>query len=511
MELKKDLIAEGNLPSTFSMPEASVFNLPEKVLQFGTGVLLRGLPDFYIDKANKQNIFNGRIVVVKSTGSNVDEFAKQDGLYTQCIKGLVDGKPVEEYIINASISRVLAAQQSWNEIMECAQSVTMQIIISNTTEVGIELKADDDIKAAPPVSFPGKLLAFLYKRFQHFNGSQESGMVIVPTELITDNGKKLKGIVLQLAGIHKLEQAFIDWLNNANDFCDSLVDRIVPGALKSQDQLAFERKSGYKDGLTIMSEPYSLWAIESASERTKKILSFYKTDDSVIITSGINKYRELKLRLLNATHTFSCALSYLSDFELVYESMRDKTIFNFIKKLMMDEITGCIVGASITRAAAESFASNVIDRFSNPYIEHKWLSISLNYTAKIKTRCVPLIMRYYEKKGKVPLCMSAGFAAYILFTKPVEIIDGVYYGEIQNRKYKINDSDAGLLYSYWKNASAGAAVQKILSNESLWDIDLTSIPGFAASVEYFLLQFTTSGFKNAITRLLHEGEIQNEE
>jgi len=263
------MIIEGKLPATFNVPGEYVFNLPEKVLQFGTGVLLRGLPGFYIDKANKHNVFNGRIVVVKSTGSDVDDFAAQDCVYTQCIKGIVDGKAVEENIINASISKVVAAQTNWDVIMKYAESADMQVIISNTTEIGIELKADDDIFAAPPESFPGKLLAFLYKRFQHFKGSDESGMVIIPTELIVDNGIKLKEIILKLATINNLGSDFIEWIHSANDFCNSLVDRIVPGALKKQDQSAFEHKAGYSDALTIMSEPYSLWAIESSSIKTK--------------------------------------------------------------------------------------------------------------------------------------------------------------------------------------------------------------------------------------------------
>jgi tagaturonate reductase len=140
MQLNRELILAEKLPVTFSIPTADVFDLPEKVLQFGTGVLLRGLPDFYIDKANKQNVFNGRIVVVKSTGSEVDEFAKQDGLYTQCIKGIVNGANMEDYIVNASISKVLSAQNNWAEIMQYAESADMQVIISNTTEIGIQLK-----------------------------------------------------------------------------------------------------------------------------------------------------------------------------------------------------------------------------------------------------------------------------------------------------------------------------------------------------------------------------------
>jgi tagaturonate reductase len=197
MQLSKNSISQVAAKPGLDVPSEKLFELPEKVLQFGTGVLLRGLPDYFIDKANKQGIFNGRVVVVKSTDSDSSAFDRQDGLYTVCVRGVENGVTVQEDIINASISRVLGAKTEWQRILECAHNPEMRIIISNTTEVGIQL-VQDDITAAPPVSFPGKLLAFLFERFKAFNGSKESGMVIVPTELITDNGSKLESIVLEL-------------------------------------------------------------------------------------------------------------------------------------------------------------------------------------------------------------------------------------------------------------------------------------------------------------------------
>ncbi len=185
-------------------PDGKIFDLPERVLQFGTGVLLRGLPDYFIDKANRKGIFNGRIVVVKSTDSgDAGAFDRQDGLYTLCIRGLQEGKKTEENIVCSAISRVLSAKYQWKDILQCAQNPDMQVIISNTTEVGIQLVADD-IRQTPPVSFPGKLLAFLYERYRFFKGSPDSGMVIVPTELIVGNGKKLAAIVGELAKTNRL-------------------------------------------------------------------------------------------------------------------------------------------------------------------------------------------------------------------------------------------------------------------------------------------------------------------
>ena len=208
-----------------NVPDESIFKLPEKVLQFGTGVLLRGLPDYFIDKANKQGIFNGRVVIVKSTATGgTDAFQEQDGLFTHCIRGVETDKKIEENIINSSISRVLSANEQWNDVLQCAANPDLEIILSNTTEVGITLMPDDSIQSSPPVSFPGKLLAFLYKRFQIFNGDPAKGLIIIPTELIIDNGKKLESIVLELAHLNSVDPVFMDWLENNNHFCNSLVD-----------------------------------------------------------------------------------------------------------------------------------------------------------------------------------------------------------------------------------------------------------------------------------------------
>ena len=199
-----------------AVPSDRLLILPEKVLQFGTGVLLRGLPDYFIHEANTKNIFNGRIVVVKSTESEgADLFEEQDGLFTVFVRGFEEGKEVDTKFINASISRVISAKQNWEEILKCAENPEMKIIISNTTEVGISL-VRESIFSNPPSSFPAKLLSFMWNRYQHFQGSKGSGLVIIPTELISDNGAVLKRIVLELAAFNQLDQVFINWINDEN-------------------------------------------------------------------------------------------------------------------------------------------------------------------------------------------------------------------------------------------------------------------------------------------------------
>lgn len=465
-------------------------NLPETVLQFGTGVLLRGLPDYYIDKANKQGIFNGRIVVVKSTGNgDADEFSQQDCLYTHCIKGIQNNSVVDDVIINTSISRVLSAKTNWQEILETATNPKMNIILSNTTEVGIVLDENDKIDNNPPNSFPGKLLAWLHKRYITFKGSNTCGVVIVPTELITDNGTKLKLIILQLAKLNNLDETFINWLENANDFCNSLVDRIVPGKMPEAQHKATEEKLGYEDDLMIMSEVYSLWAIETTSQRTKQILSFAQVDKGIILAPNINKYREIKLRLLNGTHTFSCGLAYLSGFDTVKDAMANNTMSLFVYDLMKHEIAPCIENIEISMLEAYDFAKNVLDRFRNPYIDHRWLSITLNYTGKMKMRNLPLITEHYNRFGEVPQYMAIGFASYLLFMKAEKEADGKYFGIRNNEEYLIQDDWASYYFNTWKTNDSNSLVDAALSNTEIWGTDLAQFKDFEEAVKKYLNLF----------------------
>ena len=466
--------------SSVIIPEDSLFELPEKVLQFGTGVLLRALPDYFIDKANRQGIFNGRIVVVKSTThGNTSAFDKQDGLYTLCIRGINNGKIAEENIVNSSISRVLNAHDEWEQILECAHNQHMQIIISNTTEVGIQF-VNDDIRRHPPTSFPGKLLAFLYERFQAFGGSAHSGMVIVPTELIVDNGKKLESIVLELAHLNSLEDEFIGWLENHNCFCNSLVDRIVPGKPDAEKSLSLEKELGYTDDLLTMSEAYSLWAIEG-DEEIKKILSFAEADEGVKIEPHIDIYRELKLRLLNGTHTLSCGPAFLAGYITVQEAMENETMSKFISDLMHNEIAPSIP-YEVRLDTSKDFGNKVLDRFRNQYIKHLWINITVQYSLKMKMRCIPVLLKHYQNNDTVPEAFALGFAAYLFFMKPVMQKDEKYYGELDDKHYFIHDEMAETFYKRWNILTPLELVQQVLRDNEFWGEDLHALPGFANAV-----------------------------
>lgn len=480
------------------LPSAGSFNLPEKVLQFGTGVLLRGLPDYFFDKANKKGIFNGRVLVVKSTGnSGTDAFSDQDSLYTLCVKGIEDGKEVVRYVVNNSISRVLSAKQDWQKILEAAKNPLLSVVVSNTTEVGIVL-SNDKVDALPPDSFPGKLLAFLYERYRYFKGSEDAGLVILPTELIPDNARKLKEILFQLSDQNNLENDFKDWLEQANDFCNTLVDRIVPGALPETEHGETEQLLGYKDGLMIMAEPFRLWAIETDSERVKQALDFAKVDDGVVLVPSIEKFKEIKLRLLNGTHTLSCAVALLGGFKTVKEAMANETFRQFVGDLMEKEIGESIIGGYIEKSDVQDFSKKVLDRFSNPYLEHKWASIALNYTSKMNMRNVGLLDKWYKQNEAAPARFALGFAAYLQLMDTT-LSDNKYLRIINHDQVELQDEYAPVLQDYWQSPTT--VVNTVLSDEALWGTDLTKYLGFEESVTAFLKEINEYGILATIKNL----------
>jgi tagaturonate reductase len=358
---------------------------------------------------------------------------------------------------------------------------------------------DDNIHNEPPVSFPGKLLAFLFERFKAFNGSKESGMVIVPTELITDNGTKLESIVLELAHRNNLDFKFIEWLENHNSFCNTLVDRIVPGKPNAAEIKKLENTLGYRDNLLTMSEVFRLWAIEG-DEKVKNILSFNKADDAVVITPDITLFKELKLRLLNGTHTFNCGTAFLCGFNITRDAITHPVYGNFTKKLMHEEIAPSIP-FSIDKMVKEDFANNTFERFCNPFIDHQWQSITVQYTSKMKMRNIPLLQRHYEFTHSVPMHMATSFAAFLLYMKVTRKAGNKYYGERDGEEYEIKDDSAEYMYNTWRNGNAERVAIEVMRNEELWDIDLTQLPGLLQAVQEQLQDMITNGVLQTIEQL----------
>ncbi len=416
--------------------------MKEKIIQFGTGNFLRGFTDYFIDKLNKENLYDGKVVIVSPTDSKtVDILNEQNCRYNLYLRGIESGKEICERTEIRSISKAVNPYRDFDEYIKLAENPDFRFIISNTTEAGIAFSAENNFTDKPAKSFPAKLTQLLYARYK----AGLNGFVILSCELIDNNGKELEKYVLDYARLWGLGEVFCKWVSNENDFCNTLVDRIVTGYPKDEAEQLCE-EIGYDDKLLDTAEPYHLWVIEGNYENE---LPFQKAGLNVIWTDDVKAYKKMKVRILNGSHTSLVFPSMLCGIDTVKKSLEDNDLNEFLNTCLFDYILPTLGDTEENR----QFASAVLERFANPYIKHMWKSISLNSVSKFTARVLPTITDYVKKNNALPKPLVFSLACLIEY-------------------YKTNDvSDDKSAVEYIKNLS----VKDILSNTELWNCDLSDM------------------------------------
>ena len=470
---------------------------PVKVLQFGEGNFLRAFVDYMIDIANEQGKFNGDIVLVKPIEfGNLDRFHEQECQYTVQLRGIVDGEAKRINRVVTSVADAVDAYGEYEKYAAYAKLDTLRYIVSNTTEAGIVYDETDRIEFNPPKTYPGKLTKFLYERYKHFNGAADKGLVMLPVELIDDNGIHLKECVLKSAKLWNLEDGFAAWLNDACVFTSTLVDRIVTGYPRDEaEELC--KEFGYQDNLIVTGEPFALWVIESAKDISKE----FPLPDAglpVIFTDNQKPYKQRKVRILNGAHTSFVLASYLCGNDIVLESMNDELILKYIKATIFDEV---IPTLTLPKQDLVDFAEAVLTRFNNPYVKHAHLSISLNSVSKWRARCMPSFLEYIEKEGKLPAHLTFSLAALMAFYTGTEIRDKALIGHRDGQEYNIMD-DADVLEFFAANSSKEPAeyAHAVLSNENFWGQDLTKLAGVEEAVTNYISDIRSMGMRKTMEK-----------
>jgi tagaturonate reductase len=457
------------------VPAPELLDLPERAVQFGTGAFLRGFVEPFLDAANRAGRFGGRVVMVGSTGSGRDRvLAEQDGLFTLSVQGIDGGEPVHEQRVIGSVSRALSAVDEWDAVLACARNPDLQLVFSNTTEVGIVLDEGDRPDASPPRSFPGKLTRFLAERAVAFDFDPACGVIVLPCELIEDNGDRLKAIVLRLAERWGLDPRFAAWIQAAVPFCNTLVDRIVPGTPAPDALAEAEAALGYRDGLLTVAEAYRLFVIQGDEAMRARIP--FADVPGVTVTEDVAPYRERKVRMLNGAHTITVPAAILCGCETVREATQHPVVGPFLQRTMMDEIV-----PTLDAPGSEAYARAVLDRFANPYVKHALIDISLQQTMKMRVRVVPTILRYAERTGRVPEALAFGFAAYLRMVR-----EGL----------GLADDQAERVRAHWSRHADGAEAEVarfVCADVELWGMDLSRVPGFAAAVASALVRMRDHG------------------
>lgn len=472
--------------------------LPEKVLQIGEGNFLRAFADWMIEKMNAAGKFNGSAVLCQPIGRGMAETLNaQKCVYTVLMRGIENGSVVEKADVVTSVSRCINPYEQFDELIKIAESPELKVIISNTTEAGIAYHEGDRPTDRPPVSYPAKMAVILYERFKKFGPDSSKGLIILPVELIERNGDNLKRIVFQYAGEWGLPKAFLTWLENDVCFANTLVDRIVTGFPRDEISAICE-KLGYEDNVLVTCEPFHTWIIE-APEKWAGVLPFEKAGLNVIWTDDMTPYRTRKVRILNGAHTVSVLAAFMAGHDIVLDMMNDGVFNRFIKYVLNDEI---IPNINLPRSELDSFANAVIERFSNPFIKHRLLDISLNSVSKFKARCLDSLLEYTSNNGRLPSALCFGLAALIEFYKGT-MKDGRYYGTRGEESYEIRDSAEVLEFfsQAWKSGDAASVARKVLANESFWGKDLTGIDGLVSKVSGYLLDIEQNGVPDTVKKI----------
>ena len=468
---------------------------PVKVIQFGEGNFLRAFVDWQIDKMNKEADFNGSVAVVQPLeGGLIHMLNEQDCLYTLYLQGIQNGKATKTHTVIDCIDRAVDPYKDYNKYLELAEIPSVRFIISNTTEAGIVFENDDKLESGCQKGYPSKLTALLYHRFKTFNGALDKGLNIIPCELIDRNGEKLKEIVLKYAEIWNLGDEFITWINSANTFFCSLVDRIVPGYPRDTIE-EVRAELGYDDNLVDVGEVFHLWVIEGP-QCLKEELPIEKAGLNVKVVDDMTPYRTRKVRILNGPHTAMVPVAYLYGLETVGETLDHEIMGQYVRELIFEEIVPTL---DLPHDELVQFGNDIIERFQNPYVKHYLMSIALNSMSKYKTRDLPSLTEYLKRKGELPRKLVFSLAALIEF----------YKGKRGNEDIKLADDEHILelyknLWSECDGSESGlkTLVTKVLAYDRNWGMDLNEIEGLTQSVTDNLILIEKAGMKEAVKSVL---------
>lgn len=414
--------------------------MKETIIQFGEGGFLRSFADMFVHQMNEQGLYEGSVVVVQPIEKGlVSVLNQQNGTYHQFLRGIDQGELVESCTEVTSISRGINPYTEYAEYLSLADNPDMRIIISNTTEAGIEFLGTEHLHDEPPKSFPAKLAALLFRRFE----TGLPGFIILACELIDSNADLLKQYVMQYADLWKLPQEFVQWLERENHFCNTLVDRICTG-YPSDEADELTKYLGAHDPLMNTAEIFHLWVIEGNFEEE---FPLQRAGVNVVWTDDVTPYKKRKVRILNGGHTAMVLGARLYGLSTVKECLEDELVGDFLRRAMFEEIIPTLGN----REEDIAFGKAVLERFANPFVKHRLLSIALNSVSKFRTRVLPTILEYYEEKKKFPPCLTLSLAALICF----------YHTDEANDVPEVMD--------YIRTAEIG----EVLAKEEYWGRDLS--------------------------------------
>ncbi len=341
------------------------------ILQFGASRFLQAHVDLFVSEALPRGEAMGRIVVAGTTGSpesrrRVAAFAK-DQPYPVLVKGLRDGAIVDESVQVSSVGAGVDAATQWDELERLF--IAARCAVSNTADRGYETDPADRPDAGPPRSFPAKLAKLLLARFSAGAGP----LTLFPCELTPANGQVLRGVALDMLDRWQAPAEARRWVAEKCVWVNSLVDRIVSEPLEP---------------LGAVAEPYALWAIEDQPG-----LELPCRHPAIVVAADLKPYERLKLFILNLGHTYLAELWAKEGSRptlTVREATADPAMRTKLDALYDEEVLPVFAAIGMG-SEAQAYRKTVIEKFSNPFLDHRLAEIFTNHEAKKARRFGGLI------------------------------------------------------------------------------------------------------------------------
>lgn len=467
---------------------------PVRILQFGEGNFLRAFVDWQLDIANEKGVINtgvASIVPRFDKSKAIDILAQQDGLYHVCLEGIENGKPKKETRLVSVIQDAFTPGDDMERYFKYIESPELRFVVSNTTEAGIRYE-DDNVTIDAPHTFPGKVTALLYRRYRHFKGNKSKGLIFICCELIEDNGTTLHEYVIRHAKNAGLGEDFIKWIDEANVFCDTLVDRIVPGFPRDTiDEVKAEL--GYDDNAVVKGEYYHIWAIGGKDyEKVKEELPLDKAGLHVLFMPSIKAFRDKKVRILNGSHTGLVPIALQLGCETVMDAFNNADVNRFVNEMVSREVLPMIEGDP---DELKAFAAGILERFYNPFIRHLLKSISLNSLSKWEARNYCTLKDNFVKGGKLADYECFTFAALLSL-----------YGSGSGFEPDDTPEHVAHIRNNWDDNDYHKTVKDILSGNIFIEDFEGTVPGFADNVAEYLGDIRRNGMKKALKNFLQAHE-----
>ena len=469
------------------LPTESMFSAPETILQLGWGKFMRGYAPDFVQLANADGRYSGRIITVqRKPDYRAEGMARQGAFYTLILRGIEHGQMKEVKRIIGSISRLLVAERDWDKVVDAVRKPALRVILSNATETGLTPDAADRFDGNPPRSFPGKLAQLLFERWRA-TGGLDGDIAMIPTELVLNNGPLVRGLILDQARAWNLAPAFLDWAQSAVHVASTLVDRIVVGTPR-EELLAEECQSvGYRDDLLTCGETFYLFAI-TADEFTRHHFPMHLASPNVRYVDDLAPFRWRKLRVLNGPQMVLATLGTLLDFRIIRQAVEDPQVGPFTERTVWEEIIPAM--GPEEEAVNSDYARECLERIGNPNIEHRLQGIRVDLTAKNSIRLIPSIRDFLARQGKLPGRLLLTMAATLEIVLRGGLED-VHAGYILDRWAAADQQSKESVLNFTREALAHLSAQ---THEPL-DVDRV-----AAEVRNLLLDIRKQGLRTVMNR-----------